>query len=42
MNLLAEIRRRNVIRMAGLYLVGAWLVVQVAATLLPVLKPRPG
>jgi TolB-like protein/Flp pilus assembly protein TadD len=36
MSLLAELRRRNVIRMAGLYLVGAWLVVQVAATLLPV------
>jgi TolB-like protein len=33
---LAELKRRNVIRMAGLYLVGAWLVVQVAATLLPV------
>jgi TolB-like protein/Tfp pilus assembly protein PilF len=32
----AELRRRNVIRMAGLYLVGAWLVTQVAATLLPV------
>ncbi|GAB2664779.1 tetratricopeptide repeat protein [Arenimonas aestuarii] len=31
----AELRRRNVIRMAGLYLVGAWLVVQVAETLLP-------
>ncbi len=36
MNLLKELQRRNVIRMAGLYLVGAWLVVQVAATLLPV------
>ncbi len=36
MRLLAELKRRNVIRMAGLYLVGAWLVVQVAATLLPV------
>ena len=36
MSFLAELRRRNVIRMAGLYLVGAWLVVQVAATLLPV------
>ncbi len=35
MRLLAELKRRNVIRMAGLYLVGAWLVVQVAATLLP-------
>ena len=32
----AELRRRNVIRMAGLYLVGAWLMVQVAETLLPV------
>jgi TolB-like protein len=32
---LAEIRRRNVIRMAGLYLVAAWLAVQVASTLLP-------
>src|SRR5436190_23992695 len=38
MNLLtffAELKRRNVIRMAGLYLVGAWLVVQVAGTVLP-------
>ncbi|CAN5768347.1 hypothetical protein BH23GEM8_BH23GEM8_05910 [soil metagenome] len=26
---------RNVIRMAGMYLVLAWLVVQVAATLVP-------
>ena len=29
-NLFAELKRRNVLRMAGLYLVGAWLVVQVA------------
>ncbi len=36
MNLLKELQRRNVVRMAGLYLVGAWLAVQVAATLLPV------
>jgi hypothetical protein len=36
MILRAELKRRNVIRMAGLYLVGAWLIVQVAATLLPV------
>ena len=35
MTFLAELKRRNVIRMAGLYLVGAWLVVQVAGTLLP-------
>ena len=33
--LFAELKRRNVIRMAGLYLVGAWLLVQVAGTLLP-------
>jgi TolB-like protein/Flp pilus assembly protein TadD len=35
-SLFKELKRRNVIRMAGLYLVGAWLVTQVAATLLPV------
>ena len=34
-NLFTELKRRNVIRMAGLYLVGAWLVVQVAGTVLP-------
>ena len=38
MSLLGELQRRNVIRMAGLYLVGAWLVLQVAATLLPVFE----
>ena len=32
MGLIAELRQRNVIRMAGLYLVGAWLIVQVAGT----------
>ncbi len=36
MNLFTELKRRNVVRMAGLYLVGAWLLVQVAGTLLPV------
>ena len=41
MNLLAELRRRNVIRMAGLYLVAAWLVTQVGATLLPVFEAPP-
>jgi adenylate cyclase len=35
MSFIAELRRRNVIRMAGLYLVGAWLVTQVAGTILP-------
>ena len=35
MTLLAELKRRNVIRMGGLYLVGAWLIVQVASTVFP-------
>ena len=35
-NLFTELKRRNVVRVAGLYLVGAWLLVQVAGTLLPV------
>src|SRR5438874_12593142 len=34
-NLLNELKRRNVIRAAGLYLVGAWLLTQVASTVLP-------
>src|SRR5436190_6647269 len=32
---ISELKRRNVIRMAGLYLVAAWLVVQVSGTVLP-------
>jgi hypothetical protein len=35
MTLFGELKRRNVIRMAGLYLVAAWLIVQVTSTLLP-------
>jgi TolB-like protein len=35
MSLLSELKRRNVIRFAGLYLVGAWLLVQVSGTVLP-------
>ena len=35
MTFISELKRRNVIRMAGLYLVGAWLVTQVAGTVLP-------
>src|SRR5207237_1752544 len=34
-NFLNELKRRNVIRAAGLYLVGAWLLTQVASTVLP-------
>ena len=35
MTLIRELQRRNVIRMAGLYLVAAWLITQVAGTVLP-------
>jgi TolB-like protein len=35
MSLLTELKRRNVHRMAGLYLVAAWLAVQVCSTILP-------
>ena len=38
MALIAELRRRNVIRMAGLYVVGAWLITQVAGTVLPMFE----
>jgi hypothetical protein len=31
----SELKRRNVVRAAGLYLVGAWLLTQVAGTVLP-------
>ena len=35
MRLLQEMRRRSVFRVMGLYIVGAWLVLQVGATLFP-------
>ena len=35
MSFFAELKRRNVIRMAGLYLVAAWLLTQVSSTVLP-------
>jgi len=35
MKLWQEIRRRRVLRLAGLYVVGAWLILQVAATFFP-------
>jgi adenylate cyclase len=40
-SLFAELRRRNVIRMAGLYLVGAWLLTQVSSTVLPMFDAPP-
>ncbi|HEX5756585.1 MAG TPA: hypothetical protein VFY12_09565 [Arenimonas sp.] len=36
MSFVAELRRRNVIRVAGLYVVSAWLLIQIAETLLPI------
>lgn len=39
-NFFSELKWRNVIRMGGLYLVGAWLVVQVAGTVLPSALPK--
>jgi TolB-like protein/tetratricopeptide (TPR) repeat protein len=41
MSLWAELSRRNVIRVTGLYVVGAWLVLQVAETVLPIVE-APG
>ena len=35
MTLFEELKRRNVIRMAGLYLVASWVIIQVTSTLLP-------
>jgi TolB-like protein/Tfp pilus assembly protein PilF len=35
MQFFQELRRRNVIRVGGLYLVGAWLLTQVASTVFP-------
>jgi adenylate cyclase len=35
MSLVAEFQRRNVHRLAGLYLVASWLIVQVSSTVLP-------
>jgi TolB-like protein len=41
MTLFAELKRRNVLRMVGLYLVAAWLIVQVTSTLLPAFDLPP-
>ena len=35
MKFLAELKRRNVLRVAGLYLVAAWFITQVSSTVLP-------
>jgi TolB-like protein/Tfp pilus assembly protein PilF len=42
MNFLAELKRRNVIRVALFYIVSAWLVVQVAETVLPLFEVPEG
>ncbi|MGB8342980.1 MAG: hypothetical protein WCE51_15455 [Chthoniobacterales bacterium] len=38
MSFFTELGRRNVVRMAGLYLVGAWLLVQVAGNVFEFFK----
>jgi TolB-like protein/Tfp pilus assembly protein PilF len=38
MHLLSELRRRRVIRVAGLYAVAAWVATEVSATVLPLLQ----
>ncbi len=38
MRLVSELRRRNVLRMAALYVVAAWLIVQVAGVLIDLAK----
>jgi len=42
MNLLAELKRRNVFRVGLFYVVAAWLVVQVAETILPIFEVPQG
>ncbi len=38
MSLFTELKRRNVLRIGAAYLVGAWLIVQVAGTVLPMFE----
>lgn len=40
--LIAELKRRNVIRMAGLYLVASWVFVQVSSPVLPMFAAPDG
>lgn len=37
-NLFSELKRRHVLRVTGVYLVGAWAIVQVATTIAPLLE----
>ena len=38
MSFFEELKRRKVIRAAGLYIVGSWLIVQVATTVVPMFE----
>jgi hypothetical protein len=40
-NFFAQLKGRNVVRMVGLYLVGARRLAQVTGTLLPIFDARP-
>ena len=42
MSFLSELKRRNVVRVALFYLVSAWLLVQVAETVLPLFEVPDG
>jgi adenylate cyclase len=42
MSLLVELKRRNVFRMAGLYLIGMWFITQLAGTALPMFEVPTG
>ena len=42
MSLLSELKRRNVFRVALFYVVSAWLVIQVAETILPMFDVPDG
>ncbi len=41
MGFISELKRRNVFRMTGIYLVAAWLIIQVANNILPVFGTSP-
>ena len=40
-NLIREMRKRQVFRTAGLYAGGAWILIQVVATILPAFDAEP-
>ncbi len=41
-NLFQELKRRKVFRVAAVYAIVAWLLIEVTSTILPTLMPRHG